>query len=260
MEKTDVNEQTSSGNTTPEDQWPEVQQLFRASQLDKVKQLFSELTSDASDEQLGFLSNGMFQLSLEAEAQGELERALFASSCITEIWPEDFQQQLRVGNLLRELNKLDDAAALYQRVISEFPTEPGGYQGISVVFERQSKFKQAIVAAQNAIKRAPSQPALHHNLACQYRTAGQLDKAAEAFQMALKLNPYWRDSLIEYSFLLEQRGKINQAVRLLRRAQRINPSNESLPERLQQLVEKAIANRKAAEARQQTKAAQSGAL
>ncbi len=86
-----------------------------------------------------------------------------------------------------------------------------------------------IALARRAIDDDPSLPLGHYALATGHGTLGQLTDAVEGFEKVLELQPSNGAAITWLSWIQYQRGRLDEAVDLVRRAFRIDPRDWSLP-------------------------------
>ncbi len=65
---------------------------------------------------------------------------------------------LNLGNLLLQLNQLNDAEAIFTQLIQKYPNTPGAFQGLAHVAEELQKWEQALVRWDTYLKKFPSKP------------------------------------------------------------------------------------------------------
>jgi len=83
----------------------------------------------------------------------------------------------------------------------------------------------AIALARRAIEDDPSLPSGHFTLAAGHGTLGQLTDAVESFEKVLELQPSNGTAIGWLSFIQYQRGRLDEAVDLIRRGLPIDPTN-----------------------------------
>jgi TolB-like protein/Flp pilus assembly protein TadD len=96
-------------------------------------------------------------------------------------------------------------------------------------YPRREWADAAIALARQAIDDDPSLPMGYYALAAGHSTLGQLPDAVKGFEKVLKLQPSNGTALAWLSFMQYQRGRLDEAVDLVRRAFRVDPRNQILP-------------------------------
>lgn len=95
----------------------------------------------------------------------------------------DVTLQFLKGLVLTRLNRLDQAAQVFQRITEEHPELPEPYNNLAVVHAARGDFESAQQALQKAINTHPSYATAHENLGDIYARM-----ASEAYNHALQLD------------------------------------------------------------------------
>ncbi len=111
-----------------------------------------------------------------AQALEKVERAISAN-------PKDRQARFLKGVILAELNKLDDAAAVFLKLTEEAPELPEPYNNLAVIYAQQQQFDKAKAALEMAIRTHPSYAVAHENLGDLYARM-----ARQAYDRALQID------------------------------------------------------------------------
>lgn len=96
-------------------------------------------------------------------------------------------------------------------------------------YPRREWADSGIALARRAIDDDPSLPLGHYALAAGHDTLGQLTDAVEGFKKVLELQPSNGTALAWVSWIQYQRGQLDEAVDLVRRAFRIDPRGWNVP-------------------------------
>jgi TolB-like protein/predicted Zn-dependent protease len=96
-------------------------------------------------------------------------------------------------------------------------------------YPRREWADSGIALARRAIDDDPSLPLGHYALAAGHDTLGQLTDAVEGFKKVLELQPSNGTALAWVSWIQYQRGQLDEAVDLVRRAFRVDPRGWNLP-------------------------------
>jgi len=123
-----------------------------------------------------------------AQALDEVERALSTNT-------KDRQARFLKGVILAEMNKLDEAAAVFTKLSEEAPELPEPYNNLAVIYAQQKQYDKAKAALEMAIRTHPSYAVAHENLGDLYAKlarqaydrALQIDAANTAAQAKLNL-------------------------------------------------------------------------
>lgn len=90
---------------------------------------------------------------------------------------------------LHQSGKLDQAAALYRKLLTLDPKHAKALQMLGVVFSQQGKYMEAVGLVSQSIALDALQSDAHHNLALMYQTLGNFAEAEHHYRRAVALNP-----------------------------------------------------------------------
>jgi len=102
-------------------------------------------------------------------------------------------------------------------------------KALALGYPRREWADSGIALARRAIEDDPSLPMGHFALAVGHDTLGQLTDAVEGFKKVLELQPSNGDAIGWLSWIQNRRGRLDEAVDLVRRAYRIDPRALFLP-------------------------------
>lgn len=111
-----------------------------------------------------------------AKAMVKLDQALARD-------PKDLQARFLKGVLLTEMNKLDEAAAVFTRLTQDAPQLPEPYNNLAVIYAQQKQYDKAKAALEMAIRTNPSYAVANENLGDLYAKM-----AREAYDRALQMD------------------------------------------------------------------------
>lgn len=137
--------------------------------------LFFSLTSQAANASLTEAQTLLAQ-GQRTQALDKVERAIAAD-------PKDRQARFLKGVILAELNKLDEAAGIFQKLTEEAPELPEPYNNLAVIYAQQKQFDKAKAALEMAIRTHPSYAVAHENLGDLYAKM-----ARQAYDRALQID------------------------------------------------------------------------
>jgi len=126
---------------------------------------------------------------------------------------------------LHRAGRLDDAAAIYQRLLTDNPDHADAAHLLGLVRFRSNDFDSAIRLIQSAVERDPDNRIYHANLGNVLKDAGRLTDAIAAYRRALELNP--GDAAIHNNlgYVLQVRGIIDEGIGHYRKAINLRPDN-----------------------------------
>jgi tetratricopeptide (TPR) repeat protein len=97
--------------------------------------------------------------------------------------PKDPQGRFLKGLILTEMNKPNDAAAVFQKLTEDYPELPEPYNNLAVIYAQQKQFDKAKQALEMAIRTHPSYATAHENLGDIYTRM-----ASQAYDKALQID------------------------------------------------------------------------
>ncbi len=115
--------------------------------------------------------------------QGQLAAALEKVDQILAVRPKDAQARFTKGVILTEMNRLNDAAAVYQKLSEDYPELPEPYNNLAVIYASQRQYEKAKAALELAIRTHPAYATAHENLGDVYAKL-----ASQAYDKALQLD------------------------------------------------------------------------
>jgi tetratricopeptide (TPR) repeat protein len=118
----------------------------------------------------------LLQQGQQSQALDKVERALAAN-------PKDRQARFLKGVILAEMNKLDEAAAVFIKLTEDAPELPEPYNNLAVIYAQQKQFDKAKAALEMAIRTHPSYAVAHENLGDLYAKM-----ARQAYDRALQID------------------------------------------------------------------------
>jgi tetratricopeptide (TPR) repeat protein len=97
--------------------------------------------------------------------------------------PKDAQARFLRGIALTEMNRANEAIAVFQRLTEDYPELPEPYNNLAVIFAQQKQYEKAKGALEMAIRTHPSYATAHENLGDIYARL-----ASQAYDKALMLD------------------------------------------------------------------------
>jgi protein O-GlcNAc transferase len=114
--------------------------------------------------------------------------------------------------------RLEEAAAIYQEVLSALPRDFDATHLLGVVALQQGRFEAAQRLINAALSINPQDVSAMGNLGTSYMRDGQLESAFQWFEVALKLRPDSSIGLTNVGTALHNMGRNRDAIPLLRKA------------------------------------------
>ena len=140
------------------------------------------------------LASTLFALPLAAQAntlqdanrlftQGQLGPALEKTESALAAKPRDAQARFLKGLILTDMNRHNDAIAIFTKLTEDFPELPEPYNNLAVLYAQQRQFEKAKTSLEMAIRTHPSYATAHENLGDIYARM-----ASQAYDKALQID------------------------------------------------------------------------
>src|SRR5262249_6056516 len=126
--------------------------------------------------------------------------------------PQSAPTWVNLGLYLKELRKLDEAVACYQKAIELDPKDASVYTNLGVALRGQKKLEEAVAAHRKAIEIAPSLATAYSNLGVALRAQKKPDEAARAYRKAIEIDPKLAPAYYNLGLLLREQKKWDQAL------------------------------------------------
>lgn len=97
--------------------------------------------------------------------------------------PKDAQARFLKGILLTEMNKPNEAIAIFTKLTEDYPELPEPYNNLAVIYAQQKQYDKAKQALEMAIRTHPSYATAHENLGDLYARL-----ASQAYDRALQID------------------------------------------------------------------------
>lgn len=115
--------------------------------------------------------------------QRQLPQALEKADAYTLSHPRDAQGRFFKGVALTEMNRTNEAIAVFIKLTEDFPELPEPYNNLAVLYAQQKQYDKARAALEMAIRTHPSYAIAHENLGDVYAKL-----ASQAYDKALQLD------------------------------------------------------------------------
>ncbi|WIM06677.1 MAG: tetratricopeptide repeat protein [Candidatus Nitricoxidivorans perseverans] len=97
--------------------------------------------------------------------------------------PKDAQGRFMKGLIFTEMNRPNDAIAVFQKLTEDYPELPEPYNNLAVIYAQQKQYEKAKQALEMAIRTHPSYATAHENLGDIYARL-----ASQAYDKALQID------------------------------------------------------------------------
>ena len=120
---------------------------------------------------------------------------------------------------------LEDARAIYEKVLATNPDEMDALQYLGLIEVEEKHHERGIALLERAQAAAPDRPEIPYHLALAYEATERLDDAIVQLQRAVKLNPKYLQAARKLGWLLQHKQKFDAAMKWLDRALKLDPSD-----------------------------------
>lgn len=118
---------------------------------------------------------------------GRLEQALEAYEAITEAEPADAWAHARIGAIMAQWERLDEAEAALTRAIELDPKLAQAHSNLGNIYYVRGDYQGALQKYKDAIAINPDNPVFHQNLHAANKKLGNLSDAVSALKRSHKL-------------------------------------------------------------------------
>lgn len=174
---------------------------------------------------------GIFYNGYTYEVAGNLEKALLLYREALRIDPEFAPAHGRVGLILLETRREDEAALELTKALKSH-TDPLYHKALARIFTAKKLNSLASYHYQQAIRSFPADPSLFSGLAEVYRDSGDLPKAEETFQRALEVSPGNNEALTGLAAVYVAAGQYDKAIDQLKKAEASAPLDKEIHRQL----------------------------
>ncbi len=133
-------------------------------------------------------------------------------------------QSLESGLALHRSGRLDDANALYQKVLVHEPDNPDALHLTGVIHHQRGRHADAAALIERAIAAEGSVADYHNNLGESYSALGKVPEAIASYRRAIELDPHRADAQLNLGRALWRQGDPASSEKHLREAVRLHPT------------------------------------
>ncbi len=135
------------------------------------------------------------------------------------------QQTFSQAMAHHQAGRLQQAAELYQQILSEYPDHADSLHLLGLIAYKTGRLEEAVGLITNAIQQDSTRAPYCFNLGVVLQKQGKLDEAADAYRRAVKLNPSSVEAQGNLGNVLLEQGKLDQAAAAYQQALRLNPNS-----------------------------------
>jgi tetratricopeptide (TPR) repeat protein len=128
-----------------------------------------------------------------------------------------------LGNVLRELGRLEEAKACYAEALRLNDNLPITYNNMGQTLQEEGRLDEALVWYQRALQRDPNSARIQSNLASLLEELERHDEAISRYELALRLDPHYAEAYCGLGWVRHEQGQYSEAMKLYRRALELRP-------------------------------------
>ena len=137
--------------------------------------------------------------------------------------PNLAQAHINLGIVLRQQNRLDEAAAHYEHALALKPDSVEALNNLGIILWQQGRLDEAAAQHRQALALDRACAEAYSNLGCVLAKQRKPDEAAAVFQQALLFKPDYPEALNGLGFALGRQGRLDQAEAQFVRAIALRP-------------------------------------
>ena len=160
-------------------------------------------------------------------ALGQLDDAAASYRRALEIKPGFAEVHNNLGNALQDLGQPDDAAASYRRALEIKPDYADAHSNLGLALQDLGQLDNAVASYRRALEIKSDFAEAHNNLGNALQDLGQLDDAAASYRRALEINPDYAEALNNLSVLSITQGKPMMALNIIKQSLQIQETEEA---------------------------------
>jgi tetratricopeptide (TPR) repeat protein len=137
--------------------------------------------------------------------------------------PEEIENYCRLGEVLKEQNRLNESIECYQQALALKPDLAEIHYDLGNTYHCQKTYANAIRCYQKALELRPNFVEAYYNLANTYLDQGDLEAAIFHYQRTLVLHPGYADAHFNLGIAYFEQGKFDDAVAAYQKALEFKP-------------------------------------
>ncbi len=137
--------------------------------------------------------------------------------------PRDGGMAANLGAAYTVASRHEDARRTLQAAVERDPSNAGAFMNLGNTLYLLGRLDEAAAALQSCLQRAPEHGAAHGNLGVVLQDLGRLEEAQACYERAVELNPESAMAHANLGTLLKDRGRLTDALDCFARALAIQP-------------------------------------
>ncbi len=138
--------------------------------------------------------------------------------------PRSGEAYHNLGLVLRQQGRIDEAAGCLREFLKISPDLPDGHNSLGLILLDQGMAEDAVRSFEKAIQLRPGYAAAQNNLGSALRVLGRHADARRRFEEALRLCPALAEAHSNLGLLLRDEGRMEEAIACGREALRLDPA------------------------------------
>ena len=178
--------------------------LFNSGRYGEMENLARKLLEQYPD-------SGLIWKALGASLTAQNKMALSTLQRAADLLPHDVEAHYNLGNALKVLGRLDDAATHYRTVIKLKPDLAQAHNNLGNVLIVLGQLEDAVESYRRAVQFKPDYAEAHYNLGNTLKAQGRFDDAVTCYRRALKFRPGFAEAHCNLGVLLNDLGHFDDA-------------------------------------------------
>lgn len=154
--------------------------------------------------------------------------------------PESARTYNNLGYWLSRKGRHEEAVTVLRRGVELSPDYARLYTNLGIALSSLNRLDQALPVTREAFVRDPSNPKIANNLATLYLRMGMIREGRALLLKTVEQNPGYGSAYYNLGCLLEQEGKLDEALEILRRAERLNSHDVELQQMITGMIQRVL--------------------
>jgi tetratricopeptide (TPR) repeat protein/ADP-heptose:LPS heptosyltransferase len=155
---------------------------------------------------------------------GRLEEAAALYRRVLSIEPGHVEAHYKLANALHAQARLEEAAASYRRTLASAPRYAEAHNDLGAALAEQGRIEEALASLERALALKPDYADAHNNVGKILTGQDRLEEAAASYRRALGSNPSLVQALAGLASVLQRLGQLDEAMACVDRALAIEPN------------------------------------
>src|SRR5208283_397315 len=188
--------------------------------LDEAETVFRQILASAPTH-----GGALTGLGFVRGERGDRDESLRAFEAAGEVDPRSPGIRIQIAHLLRQMHRLDEAEAMYRRVLDNEPTSVAATAELGKLQKLRGDRGSAIATFNQALAIHPGHAGLRIEFGCLLRDIGRIEEAETAFRAVLAQEASNCAALCGLGWLMIDLHRLDEAEALFLRAVKANPND-----------------------------------